>query len=147
MNRAFLLAIVLVLGLGTAASVAYAAGPGGKSGFMTFNSFDLIGVPVNNPQGRFLGLVNGILIDSKGEAFALVNHGDSDLYGAGGVNTLVPIAALRISETKLGKDRIVLNTDTEHMDFAPYYDPAQIDNPQYTANIDRYFGIQPSWSK
>jgi hypothetical protein len=147
MNRTFLVALVLALSIGVGASIAHAAGATGKNGYMTFKSFDLIGIPVKNPQGRFLGLVDGILIDSKGQAFAIVNHGDYDIYGPGGVNTPVPIAALRISETKFGKERIVLNTDTEHMDFAPYYDPIQADNPQYTANIDRYFGIQPSWSE
>jgi hypothetical protein len=114
---------------------------------MTFDSYDLIGVPVKNPQGRFLGLVNGIMVDSQGQAFAIVNHGDSDLYGSGGVNTPVPIAALRISETKAGKPDIVLNTDTEHMDFAPYLNPARINDPQYVANIDMYFGLQPGWTE
>ncbi len=147
MNRTFLLALVLVLGIGMAASTGHAAGVTGKNGYMTFKSFDLIGVPVKNPKGQFLGLVDGILIDSGGQAFAIVNHGDYDIYGPGGVNTLVPIAALRISDSKSGKERIVLNTDTEHMDFAPYYDPTQTDNPQYTANVDRYFGIQPSWNE
>ena len=114
---------------------------------MTFNSSDLIGVPVKNSQGRFLGLVDGVMIASDGQAFAVVNHGDYDLYGPGGVNTPVPIAALRISETKSGKEMVVLNTDTEHMDFAPYLDPTQTNNPRYEANIDEYFGIQPSWTE
>ena len=147
MNRTFLLALVLVLSLGLAASGSYAAGTMAKGGYLTFNSFDLIGASVKNPQGRFLGIVDGIMIDSKGQAFAIVNHGDYDVYGPGGVNTPVPIAAMQILGTKSGKERIVLNTDTEHMDFAPYYDPMQANNPRYTANIDSYFGVQPSWSE
>jgi len=147
MNKMYLVAFVALLSVGVAASGSYAAGTAAKSGFMTFNSLDLIGVPVKNPQGRFLGLVNEVMIDSHGQAFAILNHGDYDLYGSGGVNTPVPIAALRISETKSGKEKIVLNTDTEHMDFAPYLDPTKVNNPQYEANIDRYFGIQPSWSQ
>jgi len=147
MSKIYLAALVTLLSVGLAASASYAAGTAGKGGFMTFNSLDLIGVPVKNPQGRFLGLVNEVMIDSNGQAFAVVNHGDYDLYGPGGVNTPVPIAALRISETKSGKEMIVLNTDTEHMDFAPYLDPTQMNNPQYEANIDRYFGLQPSWTE
>lgn len=147
MNKIYLAALVALLSVGLAASASYAGGPMGKGGFMTFNSSDLIGVPVKNSQGRFLGLVDGVMIASDGQAFAVVNHGDYDLYGPGGVNTPVPIAALRISETKSGKEMIVLNTDTEHMDFAPYLDPTQTNNPRYEANIDRYFGIQPSWTE
>ncbi len=147
MNKIYLAAFVVLLSFGLAASASYAAGTAGKSGFMTFNSFDLIGVPVKNPQGQFLGLINEVMIDSHGQAFAIVNHGDYDLYGPGGVNTPVPIAALRISVTKSGKEVVVLNTDTEHMDFAPYLDPTKENNPQYEANVDMYFGVQPSWSE
>jgi len=147
MRKMILAALVALLGVGLVASASYAKSPMGKSGFMTFDSFDLIGIPVKNPQGRFLGLVNGVMIGSDGQAFAVVNHGDSDLYGESGVNTPVPVAALRISETKSGKEIIVLNTDTEHMDFAPYLDPTENHDRQYEADIDLYYGIQPSWSK
>jgi len=147
MKKIFVVALVSLLSVGLAASASYAKSPMGKGGFMTFDSFDLIGVPVKSPQGTFFGLVNGVMIGSDGQAFAVVNHGDYDLYGEGGVNTPVPIAALRISETKSGKEMIVLNTDTEHMDFAPYLDPAKSNDRQYEASIDRYFGVQPSWSK
>ncbi len=146
MNKIYLTALLALLSVGLVASAAYAKAPMEKSGFMTFDSYDLIGVPVRNSQGRFLGLVNGIMIGSDGQAFAVVNHGDYDLYGPGGVNTPVPIAALQISETKYGKEKIVLNTDTEHLDFAPYLDPTKSHDRQYEANIDRYFGLQPSWT-
>ena len=147
MNKVYMVAVVVLLSFGLAGSASYAASPVAKSGFMTFNSSDLIGAPVKNSQGRFLGLVNGVMIASDGQAFAIVNHGDYDLYGSGGVNTPIPIAALRISETKSGKEMIVLNSDTEHMDFAPYLDPTKTNNPQYEASIDEYFGIQPSWNE
>ncbi len=147
MNKIYLVAFVALLSVGLAASSSYAAGTAGKSGFMTFNSLDLIGAPVKNPQGRFLGLINEVMVDSHGQAFAIVNHGDYDLYGPGGVNTPVPIAALQISETKSGKERVVLNTDTEHMDFAPYLDPTRSHSRQYEVNVDRYWGIQPSWTE
>jgi len=146
MYKTYLVALVMLLSVGLVASASYARDSKEKSGFMTFDSYDLIGIPVKNPQGRFLGLVNGIMIGSDGQAFAVVNHGDYDLYGPGGVNTPVPIAALRISETKSGKEQIILNTDTEHMDFAPYLDPTKSHDRQYEANIDRYFGLQPSWA-
>ncbi len=147
MNKLYLAALVGLLSIGLVTSSSYAAGPMGKGGFTIFNSYDLIGAQVKNPQGRFLGLINEVVIGSDGQAFAVVNHGDFDLYGESGVNTPVPIAALRISETKSGKEAVVLNTDTEHMDFAPYLDPTENHDRQYEASIDRYFGIQPAWGR
>jgi hypothetical protein len=147
MNKIFLVALMMLASVGLVALASDAGAARGKSGLMTFNSMDLIGVSVQNPQGKFLGLVNEVMIDSRGQAFAIVNHGDYDLYGEGGVNTPVPIAALRISETKSGKEKIVLNTDTEHMDFAPYFDPTQINNRRYEASIYEYFGLRPYWTE
>jgi hypothetical protein len=145
MNKMFLFGLIALLGLGLVASASYAAGPVGKS-FNSFDTMKLVGVAVRNPHGEFLGLVDEIIVDSEGHAFAIVNHGDYDIYGEGGVNTLVPIAALRISETHSGKERIVLNTDMEHLDFAPYYNPMKVNDRQYEANIYTYFGLQPYWT-
>ena len=148
MNRMIpLLALVSLLSLGLVVSVSYAGAPMGNGGFMTFNSIDLIGVPVENSYGGFLGIVDGIVIDSDGHAFAIVNHGDYDLYGPGGANSPVPFAALRISETKSGREDIVLNTDTEHLDFAPFFDPMQTNDRQKEANIYLYYGLQPYWTE
>jgi hypothetical protein len=119
----------------------------GNGGFMTFNSIDLIGAPVENSHGGFLGIVNGVVIDSEGHAFAIVNHGDYDLYGPGGANTPVPFAALRISEAKPGMEDVILNTDVEHLDFAPFFDPTQSSNRQTEANIYLYYGLQPYWTE
>jgi hypothetical protein len=146
MNKMFLFGLIALLGLGLVASASYAAGPVGKT-LPTFDTLKLIGVAVRNPHGELLGLVNEIIVDSEGHAFAIVNHGDYDIYGEGGVNTPVPIAALRISETHSGKERIVLNTDMEHLDFAPYYNPMKVNDRQYEANIYTYFGLQPYWTE
>lgn len=62
---------------------SYAESIMGKGGFMTFNSLDLVGVPVKNPRGRFPGLVDGVMIDSQGQAFAIVNHGGLRFISSG----------------------------------------------------------------
>ena len=148
MNKIYVVALVSLLGVGLAASVSYAAGTAGKSGFRTFDSHDLIGALVKNPQGKLLGVVDEVMITPDGQAFAIVTHGDDGLGRSyNGLQTPVPIAALRISETKSGKDQVVLNTDPVHLDLAPYLDPTRSSGPQFTANINRYFGIQPSWTE
>ncbi len=115
---------------------------------MTFNSNDLIGVPVKNPQGRLLGVVDGVMITPDGQAFAIVANGDDGLTrDYDGLETSVPIAALRISETKSGKDQVALNTSAVQLDLAPNLESTRSYSPQFAANIDRYFGISPSWTE
>jgi hypothetical protein len=148
MNKTvFMLVLVSFLGLGLIASNSYAAGTTGRSGFMMFNSSDLIGAPVKDSHGELMGIVNEVLVDSRGHAFAVINHGDYDLAGSGGVNTPVPFQELRISRTKTGQETVVLKTDMEHLDFAPYLDPLKMDSHQYEANIYGYYGIQPYWTR
>jgi len=142
-----ILTLLSLLCLGLVASASYAGDSIGKGGFMTFNSLDLMGTPVENSRGGFVGIVNGVVIDSEGHAFAIVNHGDYDLYGPGGANTPVPFAALRTSETMPGKEHIVLKTDMEHLDFAPFFDPLQRNDRQAEANIYLYYGLQPYWTE
>ena len=148
MNRKVLmLALVLLLSLGLAASNSYAAGKAGRNGFMMFNSLDLIGALVKDSHGELMGIVDEVMVDSGGRAFAIINHGDYDLTGSGGINTPVPFQALQISRTKGGQDTVVLKTDMEHLDFAPYLSPLQKKDRQYEANIYEYYGIQPYWTR
>ena len=148
MNKTVLmLALVLLLSLGLVASNSYAAAATGRSGVMMFNSFDLLGAPVKDSHGEFVGIVNELLVDSGGHALAIVNHGDYDLAGPGGINTPVPFQELRIYKTKSDKDNIVLKMDTEHLDLAPYFDPTRINSRKYEASIDEYYGIHPYWTE
>ncbi len=120
--------------------------PGGNR-FMNLTSLDLVGTAVENSCGKVIGIVNEVMVDSGGDAFAIVNHGDYDLYGSGGVNTPVPLQELRISRTKGGQEIAFLKTDMEHLDFAPYLNPMKKENRQYWANIYEYYGFQPYWTE
>ena len=112
---------------------------------MVLNSDDLVEAAVENSCGKVVGIVNDVMVDSDGHAFAIINHGDFDLYGDRGVNTLVPIQELRISRAKSGRDIVFLKMDTEHLDSAPYLDPTQKLDRQYEANVYESFGIAPYW--
>jgi hypothetical protein len=61
-----MLALVSFLSLGLVASNSYPAGTTGGSGFMMFNSYDLIGVSVTDSHGEFIGIVNEVMIDTGG---------------------------------------------------------------------------------
>jgi sporulation protein YlmC with PRC-barrel domain len=137
--------LVLCLSLGLVASSSYAAGRTGGGGFMMFNSSDLIGSTVRDSHGEFAGVVEEVRVDSGGHAFAVINHGDYDLYGESGINTPIPLEALQISKTTRGPDRVVLKTDMEHFDTAPYVNPLKKETRQNEANIYEYYGIEPYW--
>jgi len=115
--------------------------------FTEVNSRDLIGAAVENSCGKVVGIVDEVMIDSGGHAFAVVNHGDYDLYGEGGVNTIVPFEELRISRANDGQEIAYLKTDMEHLDLAPYYDPLKKESRQDEANLYEYYGIQPYWNE
>ncbi len=118
-----------------------------KGRFMQVDSRDLVGAAVENSCGKVVGIVNEVMVDSGGHAFAVINHGDYDLYGDGGVNTPVPFQELRIFQKKDGQDIAFLKTDMEHLDFAPYLDPLMMNSRQYEANMYEYYGIQPYWTR
>ena len=139
-----MLAFVSFLSLGLVASNSYAAGTMGKSGFMMFNSSDLIGAPAKDSHGQPMGIVDEVRVDSGGHAFAAVIHLDYDLYGEGGVNSSMPFQELRISQIKAGQVTVVPKTDTKYLDFVPYLNPPKTDSRQFGANTE-YYGIQPYW--
>ena len=141
----FMLALVSLFSVALVASSSYAAGTAGRSGFMMFNSSDLIGAPVKDSHGELMAVVQEVRVDSGGHAFVVVNHGDYDLYGEGGVDNPIPFEELQISKTKTGQEKVILKTDMEHLDFAPYLNPAKRFDRQDEANIYEYYGIQPYW--
>ena len=157
----FFFGLVSVLSVALVASSPYAAGTKGRGGFMELNSFNLAGAAVKNSHGKVVGIVNEVMVDSGGHAFAVVNHWasdlsrwyydlsrwDYDLYREGGVDTPVPFEELRISQTKGGQDTVFLKTDMEHLDFAPYLDPIKKETRQDEANIYEYYGVQPYWTQ
>jgi ribosomal 30S subunit maturation factor RimM len=147
MKRAALFtAVVFFVSFGAFAPSVFASTHMAKRSYKTFNARDLMGATVRNPKGTVLGMVDGIMIDHEGHAYAIVNHGDYDLFGSEGVDTPVPVAALQISKSDSGQAKIILDMDTEHMDFAPFLDPVKIDNIHYDADIYGYFGVQTHWN-
>jgi hypothetical protein len=134
--------LVSVLALGLVASKSYASETMGSSGLN-----NLVGAAVEDSCGKVVGIVNEVIFDSGGHAFAIVNHGDYDLYGEMGANTPVPLEELQISQTEGGQEVAFLKTDMEHLVLAPYLNPMEKESLQDEANIYEYYGIQPSFTR
>ena len=145
-KSAITLALFSLVGVALFVSGAHAAGTMGENSVFT-NGTTLVGSSVRDSNGEYLGIINQVLIDSGGHAFAVVNHGDYDLYGESGVNTPVPFEALHVSESVSGPEHVGFTMDMEHLDFAPYLDPTQSLDRRFEADIYRYYGIQPYWTE
>ena len=118
----------------------------GKNGFITF---DMFGVPVESPDGEFLGSVMNLLLNERDydDAFAVINIGSSGENGESDRLIPVPMTALEISETESGELDIVLNSTKAELEAAPLFDAKKIDSLRYDASIYGYYGIQPYWTE
>ncbi len=145
-SKVYGFALVAILVLGLAASGAFAGMSMSQGGFKSFDSRDLIGAIVKNPQNDFLGLVSQLWVDTGGHAFAILNHGPDEYYGDGGGFTPVPIEAFRITEPTPGQLQVVLNSNEKALESARAFNPAESTDLRYEANIYRYYGIQPYWT-
>jgi hypothetical protein len=141
------LALAALLAFGLAASGAYAGGGMNKEGFMSFDSRDLIGAVVRDPQGEVLALVSQVWVDTGGHAFAVLNHGSNENYGEVGGYTPVPLEALQITEPMAGQVMVTLNSDEKKLEAAPAFNPVESADRQYEADVYRYYGIQPYWTQ
>jgi hypothetical protein len=148
MNKTiYLLAFVSLLAFGLTASDAYAGSAMGQGGFGSFDSRDLIGAVVRDPQGEVVGLVSQVWVDTGGHAFAVLNHGSDEYYGEGGGYTPVPLEALQITEPMAGQVSAVLNSDEKRLEAAPAFNPVASNGRQYEADVYGYYGIQPYWTQ
>jgi len=118
----------------------------GKNGFI---SFDMFGVPVESPDGEFLGSVTNLLLNERDydDAFAVINIGSSGGNGESDRLIPVPMTALEISETESGELDIVLNSTKAELEAAPLFDATEIDNPRYETHVYGYYGVEPYWTE
>ena len=146
------LALASLLSVSYVAAYSSATCSTGKPGFM---AFDMYGVPVKNSDGEFLGSITDILTSNRDphNALAVINIGSSSdyserlWYGDSGGLTLVPMTALKFSETKSGKLEFVLNSTEAKLEAAPLFDATKIDNSQYDIQLYKHYGVQPYWAE
>ncbi len=107
-------------------------------GFMTSQTMGLLGIPVINPAGEKLGIVNAFMDDPEGHvAFAILWIGPWDSNPARYV--AIPFDALSISGTKPSQMTLVLNIDRRTLYSAPSFDKTKdLKNTDRAAGIYRY---------
>jgi hypothetical protein len=120
-----------------------------------FDGTKLVGAMVKARDGVELGRVWDLVITSQGKVdFAIVSQvappgADLEWYGH---IVAVPFSVLTISEGKSPKLQVVFNADKEKFYEAPevpssfFHNGGQV-NRQKVAKLERYFGVQPSWTE
>ena len=139
-------AVISLLSLRVAAD-AKAAASRFEWGSMTSEATELLGIPVNNPSGEMLGIIDALVNDSEGHvAFAILWRGPWDLNPARYV--AVPFKALSISGKEPTQMTVVLNINKRTLDSAPSFDKTRdLNNADWAASIYRYFGQVPYWTE
>ncbi len=140
----FMTPILLVLSLGLV--VSSQANSMAQSGLTTYDTSKLIGLTVKARSGVKLGQIFDLVADSSGHLdFAIVSQpGFEDFPGR---FVIVPFGTLTISKGPSHKIHVVFNTDKEKFYEGPDYSAETLANLKQAASVDRYYGIQPSWTK
>ncbi len=145
MNKVFcMIAVFLVLSLGFAANSQ--AATLGQSGLMIYDTTKLIGLTVKSHDGVDLGKISDLVIDSQGQVdFVIVYRpGFEDFPGK---YVPVPFDSLLIWQGKAQQLHAVLSADKEKFYEAPDWGNKNLADRQQAADLDRYFGVQPSWTE
>ncbi len=144
MNRfLIILPILFVLSLGIAGRSQ--ANSMAQTGLTTYDTSKLMGLTVKSRDGVKLGTIFDLVADSSGRIdFAIVMQPGFEEFP--GRLAVVPFAALTISKEGPRSIRVVFREDTEKFYEGPDWTGKPTD-PKQAASIDRYYGIQPSWTE
>jgi hypothetical protein len=149
----YALVIFSILSFGFAANSL--AGSMAQNGLTIYDGTKLVGAVVKAPDGVELGRIFDFVITTQGNVdFAIVNQVPPpgfDFYGGGGHIVAVPFSDLKILKGKSQELQVVFNGDKEKFYKAPeaplsfFHNGGQV-NLQKVAELDRYFGVRPSWT-
>src|SRR5262245_28438598 len=131
------------------ATASFAATP--KLSDNLYRGSKLIGADVENPQGKNLGDIKDVVMDTQGQIrYAVLAFGG--FMGMGEKYFAVPWPALKAVEGQQpgDRDRFVLNVDQEKLKNAPGFDknnwPNMADR-SWGQQVYAYYGITPYWNQ
>jgi hypothetical protein len=143
-----ILVVVCLLSFGFVAD-SNAAGFMFQWGFITSETIDLLGVPVNNRGGESLGIISAFENDDRGNiAFAILWQAAPLEDINAGRYVAVPFSALSITRMGPAEVTVVLNMDKGTLDSAPSFDRTNdLNNTEWATGIYRYFGQTSYWTE
>ena len=143
MKKSSMMAFVLVFTLAVGLASANATEQMGNNLGRAFGANEIIGVHVRNPQGKVLGRITDLVVDTEGRlALAVVSYGGFLRFNE--KQTAVPFSALRYDETAQG---LILDTTKEKLAAAPTFKMSDLSVQKVAEDAYRHFGQQPYWSE
>jgi sporulation protein YlmC with PRC-barrel domain len=131
--------VFILLGIGLSAHAGGLKASGTKAGC---ELSAVIGRPVTNTAGIYLGTVKDFVSDHGRISFVILSHGG--FLGLGEKLVAIPYGALTFES----KDRIfTVNISKESFEAAPAFDRTFLADRSWAADVYRYFGQQPYWTE
>ena len=92
-----------------------------------------------------IGFVYRVETDGT-QSFAIINHDVNPEYGEWSEYTPVPVGALKTAKFSKSDPMmmVVVNKTEKQLEAAPSWHPRKMNDSNYRARIDRYFGARAS---
>ncbi len=103
---------------------------------------DIRGRTVVDREGKEIGKVDDLLIDTQQKRVRLIRVEHGGLFGVGSTPLFIPVETVeRITDEVVGIDR-----SRGEVAEAPQYDPELIDGERYMGDLYRHYGQSPYWA-
>ncbi len=137
------LSLLTFLTFGLMVAGAHASDPVSQGWSRSHEFTELIGRPVRNSQGEYLGRVKNFVFDPNGRVtFAIISH--ETFWRFTEKSIAVPFEALSINPIGRG---LTLNISKEKFESAPKFTAEDLVNRQRAGEIYKYYGLQPYWTE
>ncbi len=148
MNQvAKLIVVVSIFVLGLLTTAAYASELSSRGWDRSYQASEVIGLWVMNNEGKYLGKVQDLVFDPKGQViFAIIGFSKLSWRLIGENSVAVPFSVLRY-EPAAKHPTIVADIALKKFQAAPRFAKADLMNRGREAEIYRYFGQQPYWTE
>ena len=106
---------------------------------------DIRGHRVVDKDGKDIGEVNDLIIDSVETKVRFLEVARGDLFGLGHAEALIPVDAI----TRISDKVVYINQTRQHVAAAPRYDPAlipqEVGEQGYVGDLYHHYGYLPYW--
>ena len=96
---------------------------------------------VIDTDGKTLGKVDDLLIDSQHHKVRMLRVEHGGFLGIGATKTFIPIDAI----TKITADDVYISHSVDHVATAPAYNPKLVDDQSYYGSLYGHYGYTPFW--
>ncbi len=141
----YLTAVSLALAFSLAAVAVYASESSSQGWDRSYQTSEILGSPVMNHQGQYLGRVQDFVFDPDGHVtFTVIGNWRWNWRIINENSVAVPFTALTYDHQE---KHLVLDMSWEKLQSAPRFSKKELSDRQLAGEVYRYFGLQPYWTE